>query len=155
MSDPVNAWKQAGRVYLWRYSPHHTKRQGWHFTAEDDACDSLIELVEAMRGVAQIRRRTITITRPTQPIWEIPNFGEPRKEALGPLTLSYDPSFPDLRLTEEVDRLLLRVGDERIDDLLTGLKDVRRGEGDYGFGPSEKNTAPPLWFWWMPWSGSR
>lgn len=155
MIDPVNAWKQAGRVYLWRYPPHLKKRQGWHFTAEDDACDSLVQLVEAMRSVAEIRRRTIAITEPTQPIWGVPNFGEPRKETLGPLTLYYDQAYPDLRLSEDDDRLSLRVGNERIDDLLTGLRDVRRGEGDYAVAPSEKNTAPPLWFWWMPWSGSR
>jgi hypothetical protein len=155
MSDPVNAWKQTGRVYLWRYPQHLTKRQGWHFTAEDEACDSLTQLVEAMRRVAETRRRTIAITKPTQPIWGVPNFGEPTKEALGPLTLVYDPLFPDLRLVEEDDRLLLRVGSERIDDLLTGLRDVRRGEGDYAYWANDKNTAPPLWFWWMPWSGSQ
>lgn len=155
MSDPVNAWKQTGRVYLWRYPTHLVKRHGWHFTAEHAACDGLVELIEAMRSVAESRRRTITITKPTPPIWGVPNFGEPRRETLGPLTMSYDPAFPDLQLTEEDDRLLLRVGNERADDLLTGLRDVRRGEGDYAFGPSEKNTAPPLWFWWMPWSGSR
>lgn len=153
MSDRVNTWKQLGRVYLWRYSNHLIRRIGWHFTAEAPACDSLIDLLDAMRSVADRSRRTITITRPTPPIWEVPNFGVPRTEALGPLTVSYDPSFSDLQLTEEEDRLVLRVGDERVEALLTGFRDVRRGDGDYGLWPSEKNAAPPLWFWWMPWSG--
>lgn len=155
MSDPVNAWKQVGRVFLWRYPAHLSKRRGWHFTAEEDACDSLIQLVESMRSVAEVRRRTIAISKVSEAIWAVPNFGAPRKETLGPLTLSYDPLFPDLRLTEEDDRLLLRVGSQRVDDFLIGLRDVRRGQGDYAFGPTEKNAAHPLWFWWMPWSGSR
>jgi hypothetical protein len=108
-----------------------------------------------MRSVGENRRRTIAITKPRSPIWGVPNFGEPQKETLGPLSLSYDAPFPDLRLTEGDGRLLLSVGNKRLGDLLTGLRDVRRGEGDYAFEPSKKNIAAPLWFWWMPWSGSR
>jgi hypothetical protein len=141
MVDPVNAWKQAGHVYLWRYPPHRTKRQGWHFTAEDEACDGLIHLVEAMRSVAEERWRTIAITKATQPIWAVPNYGEPRKETLGPLKLFYDPPFPDLMLTEGDNRLLLHVGDGPIDDLLTGLRDVRRGGGDFKFWAERKEHS--------------
>lgn len=115
----------------------------------------MIHLVEAMRSVAEERWRTIAITKATQPIWAVPNYGEPRKKTLRSLKLFYDPPFPGLMLTEEDNGLLLHVGDGRIDDLFTGLRNVRRGGGDFAFGPSEKNTAPLLCFWWMPWSGRR
>jgi len=59
MSAPVNAWKQKGRVFIWRYPPHKKKHEGWHFTAEDDACESLIHLIHAMRSEPQPSHRTI------------------------------------------------------------------------------------------------
>ena len=153
--DAVSAWKQVGLVYLWRYPHSSKKREGWHLTAEEAACASLIELIEAMRDAGRDSRRTITIMQPTPQIWAVPNFGKPRSERLGPLTLSYERSYADLTLTEEGDRLVLRLGPAREEDMLTGLRDVRRGEGDYAFGPSEKGAALPIWFWWMPWSDSQ
>ena len=155
MTDPVNAWKQVGRVFLWRYPPHRSKCSGWHLTAKDDACDSLVKLIETMRQSPRDSRRTVTLTMPSPPIWGVPNFGKPRTETLGPLTISYEKSFADLMLVEDDDRLLLRLGGERVDDFLTGLRDVRKGKGDYAFGPTEKGVAPSIWFWWMPWSGTR
>lgn len=149
MSEVVNAWKQKGRVFIWRYPPHKKTHEGWHLTAEDDACDSLIELLNAMRSTPRSSRRTVTISKPTARIWGVPNFGEPRREALGPLTILFDPQFSDLTLMEQNDRLLLRVGGARAEDLMTGLRDVRRGRGDYAFRPTERGVSPPIWFWWM------
>jgi hypothetical protein len=153
--DQVNAWKQVGRVFLWRYPPHLRKHSGWHFTAEDNACESLVKLLETMRLATFDKRRTIILTKPSPPIWGVPNFGKPRIEALGPLTISYEKSFADLMLVEDDERLLLRVGDDRVDELLAGLKDVRKGEGDYAIWSIEKGTSTKIWLWWMPWSGAR
>jgi len=154
MTNAVNQWKQAGRVFIWRYPPER-RRDGWHFTAEDAACDSLIELIEAMRASQNPCRRTVALSQPSSVIWGVPNFREPRKETLGPLVVSYDPKFPDLLVREEADKLLLCVGNERASDLLMGLKDIRRGEGDYALSPNKNGEAHALWLWWMPWSGSR
>lgn len=155
MSTAVNSWKQAGRLFLWRYPPLRKKHAGWHLTAEDEACDSLIALIEAMRAERQDSRRTIAVTAPPEAVWSVPNIGAPIREAPGPLTLTWDPAFDDLTLLDAQDRLSLRVGDRRADDLLAGLKDIRRGEGDYALAPTDARSAPPIWFWWMPWSGRR
>jgi hypothetical protein len=77
------------------------------------------------------------------------------KTTSGGVGLAERPSFSDLTLSEERERLSLRVGDQRADELLRGLRDIRRGEGDYSLAPTEKGVAPPIWFWWMPWSGRR
>jgi hypothetical protein len=119
------------------------------------ACEAVIALIDAMRATPQDSRRTIAISRPSPDIWGVPNFGEPRKESLDRLTISYHHLAADFSLTEDGDRLLLRIGDARIGDLLTGLRDVRQGKGDYALIPREKGAGPSLWFWWMPWSGRR
>lgn len=155
MSSAVNSWKQAGRLFLWRYPALRKTHAGWHLTAEDDACDSLIALIEAMRTEREASRRTIAVSVPPEAVWSVPNFGAPLREALGSLTLNWDPAFDDLTLLETQDRLSLRVGDGRVDALLAGLKDIRRGEGDYALAPTDEHAAPPIWFWWMPWSGRR
>jgi len=155
MLKAVNNWKQTGQVFIWRYGPQRKNHAGWHLTAEDDACEGVIALIEAMRAAGQASHRTITLSNPPEAVCAVPNFGAPLKEKLGPLTVHWDPSFSDLTLSEERERLSLRVGDPRADELLRGLRDIRRGEGDYSLAPTEKGAAPPIWFWWMPWSGRR
>lgn len=150
MSDAVNRWKQMGRIFLWRYPRHRKKHEGWHFTAEEIACDQLIILIDAMRKASGETHRTIALTHPDPAIWSVPNFGAPLKETLGPMTLHFAPSFDDLQLVQDGDRMLLRIGEARADELLDAIRDVHAGEGDYAIWPNQKKASPPLWFWWMP-----
>jgi hypothetical protein len=153
--DEINEWKQRGDVFVWRYPPVRKKYAGWHLTAEDAACDALISLLTGMRQAASSTRRTIALSKPSPPVWDVPNFGKPRDEVLGSMIVRFQPEFGDLRLLEEDGRLVLSVGERRVGELLEGLRDIRRGEGDYCLHTDEKGASLPIWLWWMPWSGRR
>jgi hypothetical protein len=48
MSDPaVDRWKQQGRVSLWKHQQRHAD---WNLTADDVACDGLLELLDRMKA---------------------------------------------------------------------------------------------------------
>ena len=149
MTSPVHSWKQAGRVFVWRYPPHKKKkRRGWHFTCEDAACDSLVELISAMRAEAEPSRRSIALSPVTPAVWAVPNLGEPLKESYQTMVLEYDPSSSDLVLREQEGRLRLRFGDATARMLIEAVKDLKSGGGDYALPLNDADPAP-IWIWWM------
>jgi hypothetical protein len=155
MSEAVNNWKQSGSVYLWRYKSDRVKHAGWHFTADDDACECLIDLLDAMAAVSDATHRSLKLSPATEAVWGVPNFGLPRREALGTLTLRFLPTYEDLDIGYQDDRLTLQVGLARVQKLRAAILDVRLGGGDYHLSPNIRNDASRLWFWWMPWSVRR
>ena len=148
MTSSVHAWKQAGKVFVWRYPPHQKKHKGWHFTCQDAACDNLTQLIEAMRTEAQPSRRSITLSRATSDIWCVPNFGEPVRETFHSLVLEYEPDFPDLVIAELEGRLRLKIGDTEASTMIEALRDLKAGGGDYCLVPKDKDSLP-IWIWWM------
>ena len=149
MSENVASWQMRGRIFVWRYKSIRTIHQGWHFSAEPLGCDALIELLILMKSTAAAAHRTIAVAQPTPSIWSLPDYGEPKQERLGKMRVLFDPLFDDLQMQLNVDRLELRTGVERIDDLIVALTDVRSGKGDFAFGPTHRGASPPLCFWAM------
>ena len=148
MTSAVHSWKQAGRVFVWRYPTHKKKHRGWHFTCDDKACDSLTLLVRAMQAEIEPSRRSITLSPATSDVWRVPNFGEPSRESRETMVLQYDPNFGDLLLNEQDDRLRLHFGYGTASKLLEAIADVKAGRGDYQLLSSEEGV-PPIWIWWM------
>ncbi|OHD00002.1 MAG: hypothetical protein A2095_10335 [Sphingomonadales bacterium GWF1_63_6] len=153
MNEDVANWQMRGQVFVWRYSASQSSHKGWHFSAEPAACGALVELLTCMRSAAEAVHRTIKLSRPTPSISSVPGYGDPKNDDFEKLRIIFDPSFPDLQLQLTNDRLELFVGEERCDDILTALTDVQNGKGDFAFGSNQKGASPPIWFWWMPWSG--
>jgi hypothetical protein len=153
MNESISNWQMRGRVFVWRYPRVRTSHQGWHFSAEPTACDALVELLTYMRSAAEPIHRTIKLSRPTSLISSVPGYGDPKNDDFEKLRIMFDPSFCDLQMQLADDRLELCVGDERCNDMLVALTDVQNGKGDFAFGPNQEGASPPIWFWWMPWSG--
>ena len=149
MKSAVHSWKQDGRAFIWRYPPHKKKFWGWHFTCDDAACDSLAELIEAMRTEAEPTRRTISLSPATPDIWRVPNFGEPLRESHLTMVLEYDANYGDLLLSEQGERLRLHFGEAAANSLVKAIRDLKAGGGDYAV-TSNDDDAPPIWIWWMP-----
>ncbi len=144
-------WRQQGHAYLWRYDSARARHAGWHFTADPQACASLSELLQAMRVAGDVSQRTVRLETPPAEIQSVPGMGMAKRESIETLRLAYNPAFDDLVLQFEDQRLVLQVGDKRINELKLALAEVAVGGGDFTLSPASC-SAPSLWFWWMPWS---
>lgn len=147
MAEDVNAWRQSGAVYIWRYSALNSSRRGWHFTADPAGCASIVDLIGRMVVSNIACHRTLALGRVSADVWEIPNFGPPKAEHFEKLRIDYLPGAADLALVENGDRLDLGFGSTRAASLKAAFVDVGIGNGDFGIATSNDKHAESWMFW--------
>ena len=145
---PQYRWKQRGIISLWRYTENSRNYPGWHLSADAAGCASLFELLQALRACSESTSRTVHITPPSSSTLKVPNY---RSKWVAPTKwrIAFEPNKAATSLwsieTQE-DSVHLTLGVTMIQELASGVKDIRRGEGDYSIGGSDEQ--PRLWFWW-------
>lgn len=141
-----NSWKQAGNVWLWRYTRNQRNYGGWHLTADAAGCSSLVELLKAFVEDGIPALRTVKISDPTVTILSVPN----KKSAwIAPskLRISMSPVATDWLFPATTDPATLTLGGDWMDQLSQAIEGIQRNEGDYSIGQTaDKNQR--LWFWW-------
>lgn len=149
MQRAISEWVQRGHLWVWRYRDPGRNCRGWHFSADPAGCRSVIELLQLMNG-ATASHRTLKLAPVTDDVLGVPNF--PRKP-LGhfrTLRIEFQPGAEELALSPDDDRLVLIVGNARLQELLGGFVEVEVGLGDIAIAPSDKRRADPWMFWWPP-----
>ena len=68
----ANAWKQSGRISLWRYTENQRNFPGWHLNGDADGCQSLLALLDALAADGE-GSRTVAIIAPTKTQLSVPN----------------------------------------------------------------------------------
>jgi len=145
--DLINEWKQHGAVYVWRYRRPNRARSGWHFSANLPGGRSLCQLLDRMKG-GDGCYRTLKLGSVTENIWNVPNFGQPKNDAFTSMRVEFCPDFDDLELQEVDGRLVLKLGNNRIEMLRAAFAEVEIGKGDFGISTSDRRN-PEIWmFWW-------
>ena len=69
----VDSWKQAGRLFFWRFTENTRNFPGWHFMVDRGASTSIATLLRSMAQSASICSRTIVVSLPTAEVLSIPN----------------------------------------------------------------------------------
>jgi hypothetical protein len=144
MSDQlVDRWKQAGSLYLWRYAAARRDYEGWHLTADADACRSILDLLDRMLAAPYSSRKEISLGRVAEGVTRVVGCNAPVRPATTLILVAPRGERPEeWSITAAGNRVTLWSGQEGLRALRAGLEAIERGEGDYSFG------APPLWFWW-------
>ena len=139
-------WRQRGTISLWRYLDNTRSFPGWHFSADDAGCASMLALLDALFLDPEGTTRTLQLTAPSAEVLSVPNNRRAPVEGPASLRLSHSVDPEVLRWTENGGRLVLEIGQARAPLLRKGVADVAAGDGDYCIA-----TVPlPLWFWWWP-----
>jgi hypothetical protein len=151
MDDDPLAWKQAGRICLWRYTEFKRKFDGWHLTADEAGAQSLVALLRALAHEPGAHR-TVRITAPSRHILQVPNFSQgraqwaaPEKWRLSCSSIDQAWEFP----ATLAPAASLAFGKDYLSDLVTWLEAIPRGEGDFCIGRQTHGNLA-LWFWWYP-----
>lgn len=143
-----NAWKQSGRISLWRYTENQRNYPGWHLNADDAGCQSFAALLEAL-ATDGCGSRTLALTSPTKAELRVPNNRGGFADWLAPTKLRVDLSQAptDWVFPSDLDPATISIGTAWLDPLREGLAGIPKGKGDYSIGNC-KNGSLQLWFWW-------
>jgi len=141
----LTGWKQGGSVSLWRYIEHARDFNGWHFTADEEGCRSLLALLDQLEVANEpASYRTLQVTKATPAILAVPNNGSARALSPARWRLRHAPASEEWRWAEDGDTLELTVGLQGVQKLRASVSAVLRHEGDFSVGPG----GGQLWFWW-------
>src|SRR6266702_378107 len=156
MTEKVDAWKQRGNVYLWRYQENCKNFPGWHLAADRAGAESLLILLAEFKSSTASVYRTITLSKPTINVLAVPNNkgGKARWWAPSRFRINFDPNPEAMSLWSfpvDQDPAVLFVGREFLLRLEAGIVDLSQGKGDYSIGgvtKEELSEQTSLWFWW-------
>lgn len=140
-------WEQSGHIALWRYKERNRNYEGWHLTADASGCESLSALIEAMTADGSGASRSIGIKRPTRAMRSVPRSPEWAITVPSAWQISVGSEVSEWRFPETSEYAELRVGMDWLPLLADGIRDIRRGMGDYSIGDTDRGDLP-LWFWW-------
>ncbi len=139
-------WRQRGTMSMWRYLENTRNYPGWHFSADDAGCASMLALLDVLFLDPAGTTRTLQLTAPSEEVLSVPNNRGASVEGPVSLRVSHAVDPEALSWSQEGDRLVLEIGQQRAPMLRKGIADVAAGYGDYSIA-----TIPlPLWFWWWP-----
>ena len=148
MEEAVRSWQQEGRISLWRYRKAPRMYQGWHFTADQEGCASLIELFNILSSATGHAHRTISLTDP-QDVKADRIFGNH----------DFRLDFPaKLRLANDLDEsgsiglaanaFVMPLRSEDITNFSDAVRDISVDHADFGVSFGNNDTI--IKFWWWP-----
>lgn len=143
-----HSWKQTGSVALWRYTENQRNYPGWHLSADDTGCASLIALLDAFSTDGIAGNRTVSITSPTPEILAVPNNWSASFVAPDKLLISVSDTPSQWSFPESLDPAELTIGADWLPKLRLAIAGIPRGEGDYSIGVSNAGSLR-LTFWWQ------
>lgn len=146
MNDDLTSWRQAGRIFVWRYRNPPRMYRGWHITGDQAGCESVAHLLTALSVAAEPTLRTLSLTDPRTVGAERIFVGAsvPPTEAAVKLRLENHLASPD---AEDVvfsgGVLAFRLGELGLKRLSKAFNDVAAGQWDFG----EKFGDAGVMFW--------
>ncbi|MES2835780.1 MAG: hypothetical protein V4707_13840 [Pseudomonadota bacterium] len=121
---------------------------GWHFSADAEGCDSLLELLDGLATAGTANHRTLAVVHPGS-VGVDRIFGDHALKVHHPakLRLAFDSATPEADLVETSDRVTLTMGADGLKAFREAISDLRAGEADFGISLADDDS---LSFWWWP-----
>jgi hypothetical protein len=69
----VDSWKQAGRLFFWRFTENTRNYPGWHFMVDRAASTSIAALLRSMAQSESPCSRTVVVSLPTTDVLGVSN----------------------------------------------------------------------------------
>jgi hypothetical protein len=142
MGDPqVERWQQRGTIFMWQdKNPSYPE---WNITADDNACDALLDLFDRMENGLYSSKKELRLTVPVKTAHALRPFRTGTH-----LTIKYPKGRIEddhWVLEQNGQRLVLNVGLERLRELRDAIVDMKEGGGDYLIGGDQAR----MWIWWF------
>ena len=138
----VDSWKQAGRLFFWRFTENTRNFPGWHFMVDVAASASIAALLRSMSQSESPCSRTIVVSLPTAEVLSIPNNRGAQCVAPERLRIESDPSVKDAwALVEDGAAVHWRLGAQTLRNVAAVFADPAK------YFDSSVGKDPVLWSW--------
>jgi hypothetical protein len=140
--NAIDHWKQAGRLFFWRFTENTRNFPGWHFMVDRAASLSIAALLRGMAQRTSACARTIVVSLPTAEVLSIPNNRNSQCVAPERLRIELDLSSGDAWALDEDGAVVhWRLGVERLRHMADVFADPVK------YFDSTVGQEPPLWSW--------
>lgn len=147
MGNPqVDRWRQRGRILVWTHVMGFDPFE-WNFSADNAACDALVELLDLMERSKWSCKKAIKLksAKRTSLATEAPHLRMKQRLCLILKYLPRDQVAEDHWLTKvNPDSFEIHFGASSLVRFRDAIVDIKAGNGDYAIG----NDEYPLWMWW-------
>jgi hypothetical protein len=138
----MNRWKQAGRLFFWRFTENARNFPGWHFMVDRAASTSIAALLRSMAQNTYPCSRSLVVSLPTAEVLSIPNNRNSQCVAPETLRIELDLSSADAwALVEDGAVVHWRLGAESLRSMADVFADPAR------YFDSTVGREPVLWSW--------
>jgi hypothetical protein len=138
----VDSWKQAGRLFFWRFTENTRNFPGWHFMVDNSASDSIAVLLRTMAKSESSCSRTVVVSLPTAEVLSVPN--NRLSPCVAPERLRIELATSDAKswlLTEDGAVVHWLLGADTLRDLADVFSDPMK------YFDSTIGENPALWSW--------
>jgi len=137
----INEWKQAGALYLWRYTENQRNYPGWHLAADKTGFAALTDLLTRLLRAGDAASRTTQIAPPSPAVLGTANNRTAPVVSTERARWNVSAIEHEWRLDESSKVLSLNLGRQKVAGMLHWLSNPEQAfDTTYG-------TSPPLWFW--------
>jgi len=143
----LESWRQKGSLALWQYTENRGNYPGWHLSADDAGCVSLVVLLDLFRSGGVAASRLVAVVPPTPDVLAVPNNRAAGFVAPKELLLSYSETPSEWHFPSSLEPATLTVGDAFARQLRDGIAGIPSGKGDYSIGTDRRGNLR-LTFWW-------
>jgi hypothetical protein len=138
----VDSWKQAGRLFFWRFTENTRNFPGWHFMVDRAASASIAALLRSMAKSESPCSRTVVVSLPTAEVLSVPN--NRHSPCVAPERLRIELATSDAKcwlLTEDGAVVHWLIGSDNLRDVADVFADPAK------YFDSTIGENPPLWSW--------
>jgi hypothetical protein len=138
----VAGWKQAGRLFFWRFTENTRNFPGWHFMVDHAASASIAALLRSMAKSESPCSRTVVVSLPTAEVLSVPN--NRHSPCVAPERLRIELATSDAKswlLTEDGPVVHWLLGADSLFDMADVFADPTK------YFDSTIGEKPALWSW--------
>lgn len=147
MEQSLTSWTQEGRASIWRYRKAPRMYGGWHFTADEAGCASLIRLCNILEGATEPAHRTVSVTD-AQEVGADRIFGDHNLRLDVPAKIRLGNDLEGTRsIGLEADVFALPLSREDISSFAKAVRDLAADHADFGVGFGKNHTIVNFWWW--------
>jgi len=144
--------KSGYQIFFWRYDRPSSGYRGFHLSADKNGCDLFIEKIHDKLQTPSERTAKFSLQSLSEQVLSVPNCPKPAK-TWNVLEVIVDHSSPrgKLNISIKNDTANITTSTDMAEQLVTGIEDIRSGEGDYAISDAlDKDDKNKIWFWWLP-----
>ena len=138
----VDSWRQAGRLFFWRFTENTRNYPGWHFMVDQAASTSIAALLRSMAQSETPCSRTVVVSLPTTDVLRVPNNRQ--SQCVAPERLRIELAISDAKswlLTEDGAVVHWHLGADSLRKVADVFADPTR------YFDSTIGEEPVLWSW--------